>query len=60
MVLLMMDRLSSKVKCRFIVEQTMTMAAAIVHILSFIFFSYEILEKIIIFHIYCDEQYTGK
>ena len=56
----MMDRLSSKVKCRFIVKQTMTMAAAILHILSFIFFSYEILEKIIIFHIYCDEQYTGK
>ena len=57
MVILMMGRLSSKVICRFIVEQTMTMVVAIFHVLSFIFFSYEILEKIIIFHIYCDEQY---
>ena len=59
MVILMMGRLSSKVS-RFIVQQTMTMVAAIFQILFFIFFSYEILEKIIIFHIYCDEQYIDK
>ena len=56
MVILMMGRLSSKVICRFIVEQTMTMVShTILH-----FISYEILEKIIIFHIYCDEQYIDK